>query len=410
MKFIFLIIKLLIGLFIGISIGIAIILVISKQSLPYNHWLYQTFGIKKPKIVGFLPYWLADKATGPYSNLLTTYTYFGLTIDVNGEIIKLDNPQEQAQGWTMLTSEKLANKFRDDPVTDKSLLVSLMDEEKIIQLLQEPEKNAQNLIRDISPIMKKYGYSDLNIDIESFSETEESTRSAFTKFLSMVKEGMQVENLGTVTIDLTPISLVKKHLIDPVAIGEVADTIVLMAYDYNYSGSEISGPVAPVNGVDTIREYDVETAIQLALKVIPKQKLILGIPLYGYQYDTLSDSPISPVVPGSGQTVSNRRAEDLLNHCSDCKQIDDPIAKSPFLIRPNQGVYEHYAYEDEKSFSEKIALAKKYDLGGIAMWALGYEGNEMLTPLKEYKNTIRWVDEERFRNMKNTLFQLFHSI
>ena len=37
---------------------------------------------------------------------------------------------------------------------------------------------------------------------------------------------------------------------------------------------------------------------------------------------------------------------------------------------------------------EKIALAQKYRLGGVALWALGYEDGTILNPLSSYKNTL----------------------
>jgi spore germination protein YaaH len=37
---------------------------------------------------------------------------------------------------------------------------------------------------------------------------------------------------------------------------------------------------------------------------------------------------------------------------------------------------------------EKITLAQKYHLGGVALWALGYEDDSTLTPFTNYKNTL----------------------
>jgi spore germination protein YaaH len=51
-------------------------------------------------------------------------------------------------------------------------------------------------------------------------------------------------------------------------------------------------------------------------------------------------------------------------------------------------VYSQIYYEDETSLKEKLALAGKYHLGGVALWALGYEDNTMLRPLTNYKNTL----------------------
>jgi spore germination protein YaaH len=37
--------------------------------------------------------------------------------------------------------------------------------------------------------------------------------------------------------------------------------------------------------------------------------------------------------------------------------------------------------------SEKMKLAKEYGIGGVALWALGYDGKTILDPLIDYKKT-----------------------
>lgn len=158
-----------------------------------------------------------------------------------------------------------------------------------------------------------------------------------------------------------------------------------MGYDYHYAYSFLSGPVAPISGTGSIREYDVETAVKLALNVIPPEKLILGIPLYGYEWDTLNNQPISAVIPGSGKTASTMRVEELLKDCQNCITGIEEEAQQPYLIIPEEKYYRQIFYENEESLSKKLDLSKKYKLGGVAIWALGYEDSTILNPLKSYK-------------------------
>jgi spore germination protein len=195
------------------------------------------------------------------------------------------------------------------------------------------------------------------------------------------------EHLGTLSIDLIAYSLLKTRITDPVALGKIADSIIFMTYDYSYAGSFLAGPVAPVNGAGEDRDYDVETAIKEAIRIMPREKIILGIPLYGYEWETISSSSGAPVIPNTGMTASNRRITEKLKNCLDCDNGVDQTGQEPYVIFPMGDVYHQIYYENIKSLAAKLNLAKKYQLGGVALWALGYESDTMLTPLSDYKKS-----------------------
>lgn len=378
------------SLLLGVSAGIIIIFVLALSPLRFDHPILKTFGIRKPQIIGFLPYWLLDNASDSYEKYLTTYTYFGLVVDIDGKPIYLVNSQEEEPGWTTLKGERMAQKLENARKNNMklSLLVHLADEEKIPSLLEDPVARAHALVSEVAPIMEKRGFTDLNLDIESFLPASDSARAKFTAFVQTVADDMDQKELGTLTVEIAPIALVKKFLIDPQAIGALADTIILMAYDYHYTGSLNAGPVAPIGGAGSVREYDVETAIKEALLVIPPEKLLLGIPLYGYQWETIEKNPGAATIPRGASVASARRAAEYLTECPHCQRVLDPLSKEPILIFPEGTYFNQIYYEDETSIEEKIALAREYKLGGVALWALGYEDPKMLTPLGAYKKSF----------------------
>lgn len=364
--------------------------------------LFGLFVIKtdKPLIIGFQPYWLLQKADKPYEKYINVFAYFGLTLDSDGTIVKLVNPQEEEPGWTTLKSDAFQEKLKQAQKNHlkSSLLIHNSNEASISALLKEPEKNAQNLVSDITPIMQKYGFTDLNIDIESFTEASESAQQQYTAFIKEVKKGIDKNKLGTLTVEITPISLVAPRLINAQEIGQIADYLVLMAYDFHYAGSYLAGPVAPVGGEGKAREYDISTALKETLNVIPLQKVILGIPLYGYEWETISDKPGAPTIPGGGATASNRRITELLKSCSNCTRGYDELAQQPYIVFQDSDDYHQIYYEDEKSIQAKLKLAKEYQIAGVALWALGYEGENLLNPLKAYKNSFNFDSSFRIVN------------
>ncbi len=328
------------------------------------------------QIIGFQPYWLMSKAAKVYDGI-DTITYFGLTINSDGSIKKLNNPQEEEPGWTNLKNTNFAN-------NTTSLLLHLSDDDEINKLLEKPEKNAVKLMSDVTPIMKSKKFSNLNLDIESFRESSASAQIKFTRFVKEVKKVVQKENLGTLTVEIPPIALFKKNLINPIEIGKIADFVILMAYDYSYAGSFVTGPVAPYGGAFKTREFDVRTTVSEAVKKIPSEKIILGMPLYGYEWETLDNIAGSAVIPGSGAVASSRRISTMLAD-EKYKPFNDKEASSPYIIfsdTKNKNYFHQIYYENEESILEKITLAKNQKLAGVAFWALGYEDNKILQDLK----------------------------
>lgn len=345
--------------------------------------------ISGEQVIGFLPYWLLSKAKTDYSPYITTLTYFGLTIDTDGTILKMQNPQENEPGWYALQSGK-ADPFLNSATQKKqklSLLVFNANEASISALMEKPIPHAQNLISDVKPIMQKYKFTDLNLDIESVKIASDEARLRFSQFVKEVKKGMDDNNLGTLTIDISGDSLVKKRLINLADVESFVDYIVIMAYDYHYIGSQVTGPVAPLFGAGISSEYDTQAAVEIALKTVPAKKIILGIPLYGYEWETIRDATHSATIPSSGQTASTQRISQLLTSCATCSAQIDTEAKENYLIYKDgsTGTFHQIFYPDEKATQAKIDFAKQQKIGGLALWALGYEDLSILEPLKKYR-------------------------
>ncbi len=385
--------KIVIGILLfaaGVGVGFGILFLLGTF-LRFDHPLLSMFGVRKPQIVGFLPYWLLVKADRQYDSYITTLSYFGLTVDVDGKPIFLVNPQEEDPGWTALRGAQL-DALRESAKKKNikmSLLVHSADDEKITQLLVNPEQTAHALVSEVAPIMKSRGFGDLNLDIESFTPASESARAAFTMFVSTVAADVRQAALGTLTVEIPPIALTGNYIIDPQAVGAIADYIVLMTYDYHYLGSYLAGPVAPIGGGGEIREFDVEMSVKEAINVIAKEKLLLGIPLYGYQWETVSEKPGAATIPSGASTASSRRVAELLAGCATCSASLDPVSGEPVVVYQEGDYYNQIYYENQESLAAKLALASRYQLGGVALWALGYEDDALLVPLAEYKKTFQ---------------------
>ncbi|MBP6994339.1 hypothetical protein KBB12_03790 [Candidatus Woesebacteria bacterium] len=343
-----------------------------------------TLSQQKKQVVGFLPYWLIDKADKDYTKSLTTIAYFGLTVDSDGSIQQYTNPGESEPGWLALQS----GKYTPPPGMSTSLVIFNGDPETINELISDPQTHASTLVDDILPILQEHKFTDLNLDLESVLPASESARLHFTAFVRQVREDLtrKVGSHITITIDASPTDLIKTRLIDLASVAPYVDRVVLMTYDYHYSGSYVTGPVAPLGGAGIYNEFDTETAIQKALEVLPPSKVILGIPLYGYQWESITNSPRAATIPGSGIAMSNRAVEGFLAECATCSAHFEKLSEESYLIYKDQetNTYHQIFYPDARSTELKTTLAAKYHIAGLALWAIGYEGNSILEPIASY--------------------------
>jgi len=371
------------GLALGIIFGFLIIvnfIVPNKTSSLINPLA------PKKIVIGFLPYWLLNTAKSDYSNYVTTLAYFGLRVDQNGNIQKLLNPTRDEPGWYALSSGKL-DQFFEDAIKNNvslSLMVVSGDTNSINGLVSDPILHAKNLVSDLSPLIDKYKFSDINLDIEYTQSASPAARDNFTKFVTEVKK--ELKSSETLTVEISPTDVITNNLIDPKEMSKIADSVVLMAYDYHSTSSFVTGPVAPISGAGVVSEYDVTAAVEKALDLISPQKLVLGIPLYGYEWESLAKAPRSAIIPNTGVVASNRRAEDLLSSCSSCSATLDKNADEKYITYFDEdfGDYHTIFFPDKDSTQAKILLTNKFQLEGLALWALGYEGNSILNPLANY--------------------------
>jgi len=353
-----------------------------------NSGVLDVFKPPQKTVIGFLPFWLIDKAQSDYSPYITQLSYFNIVIDDDGTIQKFTNPGESDPGWAALSSGKIDDYLANAKAKGLSLSLTVFngDDTKIDKFLEDPEKSAQNLVNEITPVMIQYGFTDLNLDIEKTAEASPSARTKFTNFVSNVRKSLD-KNIS-ITIDISPIAFVKdKNLSDPKTIAPLVDHVVLMDYDFHNPGSFVTGPVSPENGAGIVSEFDTESAVQAALMVVPAQKLILAVPLYGYSWESLNPSPRSAVVPASSFSISSKSVEDLLASCASCSAEFDKTDEENHIIYKDTetGTYHQIFYPDKASTQIKVDYAKSQNLGGMALWALGYEDSAILTPLAVYR-------------------------
>lgn len=170
-----------------------------------------------------------------------------------------------------------------------------------------------------------------------------------------------------------------------------------MAYDFHRQNSTQAGPGAPLLGGQELWTSDINTLMKGFFEQIPREKILLGLPFYGYGWQTDSINPQANTYPGTGFTVSYQESlalKSLSGRWENCRNLNlhwQEEALSPFatLNCPKENQESNAKTEDEEeiellnylvyfedaqSLQYKIDYAKQLELAGIAIWALGYEG------------------------------------
>lgn len=206
-------------------------------------------------------------------------------------------------------------------------------------------------------IMRERGFGGLNIDFERLRPED---REAYNAFLRRAAERVRAQGYSISSALAPKISATQVgewyEAHDYRAHGEILDFSVLMTYEWGWSG----GPPMAVAPVD-----QVERVIQYALSEMPPQKIMMGIPLYGYDW-TL------PYEPGGqfARVVSPQQAIELAARYGVPIRFDETAQAPWFRYRDEQGRDHEVWFEDARSIQAKFDLVKRYGLRGVSYWRL----------------------------------------
>lgn len=220
------------------------------------------------------------------------------------------------------------------------------------------------LVNSIIATMGKEQYSGVNIDIENIYWYD---RPYYTSFIKELKEALAP--LGFLTTVSIPAKTYDSYrndnwggAFDYEAIGKHADQALIMTYDEHYAGGA-AGPIASYPWVEKVVKY--------ASSKIPSQKILLGIPGYGYDWSN------------SGSKVFTYKNADKYMESNNAQPSWDEDKKSPYFSYYKNGVSHIAWYESSRSISSKLELVQTYNLGGIGIWRLGYDDSSFWNTIKE---------------------------
>lgn len=220
------------------------------------------------------------------------------------------------------------------------------------------DQNVQTtFLNNIVSTAQRLGFRDIHFDFEYLRPED---REAYNRFLRRAKDRFSREEwlLSTALAPKTradqPGRWYEAH--DYRAHGEIVDFVVIMTYEWGYSG----GPPMAVSPIGPVRDV-----LEYAITEMPSEKILMGQNLYGYDW-TL------PFRPGTvARAVSPQQAIQLAAQNNVPIQYDTQ-AQAPFFNYRGANGQEHRVwFEDARSIQAKFDLIKELNLRGISYWKLG---------------------------------------
>lgn len=218
------------------------------------------------------------------------------------------------------------------------------------------DESKERLIQELLETMGIKQFAGIDVDFE-FILAED--RDRFTAFVAELRERMNAEGY-LVSVALAPkTSADQKGLLyegkDYRGLGEAANEVLLMTYEWGYKYGPAMA-VAPLNKVRQVVEY--------ALTEIPAEKILLGIPNYGYDW-TL------PFVRGESEAVTIGNVEAIQIAIANNAEIQfDEVAQSPYFTYEKDNKMHEVWFEDVRSLQRKYDLLEEYNLKGTGVWQI----------------------------------------
>lgn len=211
-----------------------------------------------------------------------------------------------------------------------------------------------------------FGLDGINIDFENMYLKDQDLFSAYVEKLSDALR--RVGKWVSVDVTVPEGSDQWSKVYDRTALSGAVDYMFLMAYDEHWASSPKAGSVAS-------RDWVVK-GIEKSLALIPREKLILGMPLYSRVWEEAGASK-----KVSSSTLSYLRTSDWLRENKLTPVYDPKTGQN--IVEYQAGTSKFKAWlEDETSLRMRLDLMERYHLPGLGFWSVDFANEEVWEIIK----------------------------
>ena len=302
-------------------------------------------------VIGFHPYWNNGKEPNYRYNLLTDLAYASLELEpTTGDFIDLNGLD-----------------------TSKAIEISKQAENNIlihINIYGEANQTSflnnamaqDNAIKKIDGILSRVGGQGIILD---FTDLKESNRLSFANFVKNLSSRLK-QYKYSVSITL-PFSMSASY--DIIELKDFVNYFIMMA---GFSDQEYQTNAMPLVSVNSNNKWNsavLSESIGSYLEAgIPKDKFLVNLCYYGGLWETNDET-----IPSEGKFWEFVSYEEIKKKYGSITTNYDPESQSAYKIIKEGDRYLQLWFDDENSLSHKYDVVKSFDLGGVAIWALGFD-------------------------------------
>lgn len=229
------------------------------------------------------------------------------------------------------------------------------------EILLSKTSTRRKLIESLMAEAKKYGYDGINLDFEGIKE------EAGVHYIQFIRElSISCRKDGLVLSVDNYVPMAGNKFYNRKEQGIVADYVIIMGYDEHYAGGD-AGSVASIGYV--------ENGVKDTLLEVPKEKVVLAIPLYTRVWTE----------DESGKTTSSSigiaKAKDWVTENKVELSWLEESGQYYGELKSADGMKKLWL-EEERSIGLKMNVIKQYDLAGVACWKLGFEPADIWDVIK----------------------------
>ena len=315
--------------------------------------IYTKNGGENTMVFGWHPYWAGSTAYIYYDyDVLTHIAWFSYEVDTaTGGYTTL-------RGWDTTPIISYAHERGVKVI----LTVTNFGSARNTELLTDTVKQ-WNLINNLIFQLQTRNGDGVNFDFESVPSAQKANMVSFCRRAVRGIKGA----LPAAEISLATPAVNWSDGWDLAALAGICDYLIMMGYNYYWSGSATAGPVAPISG----ENYNITRSLNedYINDGVPPGKLLLGVPWYGYDWPVTGSDRKAPTT-GTG---TSRLYNTALNLAAGHTVIFDQPTGVPWISYQSSGQWRQMWYDDSLSLQLKNNLALGLNLAGIGIWALSYE-------------------------------------
>lgn len=220
-------------------------------------------------------------------------------------------------------------------------------------------------VGELVALASDLGVDGINVDIEAMAAED---RSAYGEFLAELRAELLAANPDAQLSVATEAGM-RGTANAAVANTAGVDRLFLMGYDYHFSTSQpgATSPVDRSDGLYTLR-WSIDQYVEAG---VPREKILLGLPLYGMKWRLTSPSRTALVI-GDGVTWVPSQHRELLTSPAFHPGLD-LLEISQVIWEPDAAEWLVTYYDSPTTLRPKLALALDNGLAGAGFWAMGYE-------------------------------------